>query len=154
MLMGVHRYKLTWWCDWNCQSRILQLNTARYCAPEDCIGSARTSIGKLAAAREAKRQAERDPLAPVIAKVPTEYEQFPFASWCPSCVAFRSRPDRHERSGQSHPESVRTIRFDCLFTKSDGQSGRDGDPETITALVVVHANRKSSSSSRCLGTLK
>ena len=34
-----------------------------------------------------------------------------------------------------------TISFDdCFFTKSDGQPGRDGDPETITALIVVDSH--------------
>ena len=101
----------------------------------------------MAAAKESKRQEERDPLAPVNAEVPTEFEQnkhrlthLPFENWCPSCVAFRARPDRHENTGESHAGSVPTISFDYFFTKSDGQPGTEGDPNTITALIVVDSH--------------
>ena len=92
----------------------------------------------LAAARESQRQQQRDPLASVSAEVCTEFGQckhglthFPSASWCPSCVAHRAGLDRHERTGESHAGPVPTIRFDYLFTEPDGQSRRDGGPESI-----------------------
>ena len=66
----------------------------------------------LAAAKMAKLQQERHPLAPISAEVPSECEQaqhrwthVPYKACCPSCVARRARIDRHERSGESHASS-------------------------------------------------
>ena len=101
----------------------------------------------MAAAKEAFEQQERHPLSPVSAEVPSEYEQsqhrlthVPYKQWCPSCLAHRARSDRHERSGESHAGAVPTISFDYFFTKSDGQAGDSGNPDTITALVVVDSH--------------
>ena len=92
----------------------------------------------MAAGKEAFEQQERHPLAPVSAEVPTEYEQsqhrlthVPYKQWCPSCLAHRARADRHERSGESHAGAVPTISFDYFFTKSDGQAGVSGSPDTL-----------------------
>ena len=102
-----------------------------------------------AAAREAQRQQGRDALAPVSAEVPTEYEQqkhrlthLPFASWCPSCLAHRARPTRHERTGEAHAGAVPTISFDFFYTKSDGTAGQEGDAQSVIALIAVcsHTN--------------
>ena len=43
-------------------------------------------------------------------------------------------------SGESHAGAVPTISFDYFFTKSDGQAGDSGNPDTITALVVVDSH--------------
>ena len=64
----------------------------------------------------------------------------PYKQWCPSCLAHRARSDRHKRSGESHAEAVPTISFDYFFTKSDGQASDSGNPDTITALVVVDSH--------------
>ena len=54
----------------------------------------------LAAAKESQRQHQRDPLAPIPADAPAEFEQakhrlthLPFASWCPFCLAHRANHD-------------------------------------------------------------
>ena len=101
----------------------------------------------VAASREAQRQQERHPLAPLSAEVPTEFEQaqhrlthLPYQSWCPSCVSHRARADRHERTGESHSGPVPTISFDYFYTKSDGKSAQEEEPGTITALVVVDSH--------------
>eukprot|EP00435_Cladocopium_sp_Y103_P043172 s881_g12.t1 len=75
---------------------------------------------------------------------PSEKEQqahnlshLPFASWCPSCVAYRARSDKHERSGASNRSSIPCISFDFCYTKCipDKQDGKEVD--TITALLMV-----------------
>ena len=43
-------------------------------------------------------------------------------------------------SGESHAGAMPTISFDYFFTKSDGQAGDSGNPDTITALVVVDSH--------------
>ena len=102
-----------------------------------------------AAAKEAQRQQGREALAPVSAETPTEYEQakhrlthLPYANWCPSCLAHRARPTRHERTGEAHAGAVPTISFDFFYTKSDGTSGQEGDAQSVIALIVVcsHTN--------------
>eukprot|EP00435_Cladocopium_sp_Y103_P024696 s2951_g6.t1 len=97
-----------------------------------------------AAAKEAQQQQQRDPLAPVSAQVPSEVEQakhrlthVPYASWCPSCIAHRAKPDRHENTGESHAGPVPTLSFDFFYTKSDGKPGQEGDADAITALIAV-----------------
>ena len=101
----------------------------------------------MAASREAQAQQQRHPLAPVSAEVPSQFEQaqhrlthIPYQAWCPSCISHRARADRHERTGESHAGPVPTTSFDYFYTKSDGQSAQEEDPDTITALVVVDSH--------------
>ena len=90
------------------------------------------------------QQLGRQPRGPPAAEVPSEAEQaahrlthVPFASWCPSCIAHRSRPDRHERTGESHANAVPTISFDFFYTKADGEAPGEDAPDTILALIMV-----------------
>eukprot|EP00435_Cladocopium_sp_Y103_P063067 s2135_g24.t1 len=101
-----------------------------------------------AAAKEAQRQEGRDALAPVSAEIPSEFEQMkhrsthlPYANWCPSCLAHRARPTRHERTSESHAGTVPTISFDFFYTKSDGTAGQEGDADSIVALIVVCSHK-------------
>ena len=57
-------------------------------------------------------------------------------------MAHRARADRHERTGEAHAGEVPTVSFDYVFTKSDGLAGEDGEPDTITALVVLWTVRQ------------
>ena len=82
-------------------------------------------------------------MVPLTVEVPTGLGQnkhrlthLPYASWCPACVAHGAGSDRHGRSGEPHSGLVPTISYDDFFTKSDCQPGQDGDPDTITALIV------------------
>ena len=42
--------------------------------------------------------------------------------------------------GESHAGPVPTISFDYFFTKADGQTGKEGDSDSITSLVVVDSH--------------
>ena len=55
-------------------------------------------------------------------------------------MSHRARADRHERTGESHSGPVPTISFDYFYTKSDGKSAQEEEPDTITALVVVDSH--------------
>lgn len=95
----------------------------------------------LAALQDALQQLGRQPHGPPAAE---EAEQaahrlihVPFASWCPSCKAHRSRPDRHEKTGESHANAVPTISFDFFYTKADGEAPDENTPDTVLSLIMV-----------------
>ena len=99
----------------------------------------------LAASKDAQQQLSRQAHGPPSAELPSEAEQaahrlthVPYASWCPSCLAHRARPDRHVRSGESHADATPTISFDFFYTKADGQEEPDENtPDTVLALIMV-----------------
>ena len=98
---------------------------------------------ELEAAREAASMSEkmhyRDPLMQVEPKKPSDAEvakhnltHIPFQNWCPHCVAFRSRPDRHERNDLAKDAQFPTISFDFCFTKAVG----DGEDDKTAASAM------------------
>jgi hypothetical protein len=78
----------------------------------------------MAAAKDSQKELEREPHAPPTAEPPSELEHakhrlthLPYANWCPSCLMHRARPNRHERTGESHGGSIPTISFDFFYTR-------------------------------------
>ena len=61
----------------------------------------------------------------------------PYAEGCPSCIAHRSRPDRHERTGGVKAIGAPTVSFDFAYTKAVGADGIARDTDTVVALVMV-----------------
>ena len=99
----------------------------------------------MAAAKDSQKELEREPHAPPTAEPPSELEQakhrlthFPYANWCPSCLMHRARPNRHERTGESHEGSIPTISFDFFYTKADGQEEpTEETPDSVFSLFIV-----------------
>ena len=98
----------------------------------------------LGAAREAQAAQERLPRPQHLAEPPDEELQMrhnlthlPFADWCPSCIAHRSRPDRQERTGAVKDSGTPTVSFDFAYTKAVGPDGIARNTETVIALVMV-----------------
>ena len=78
----------------------------------------------MAAAKDNQKELEREPHAPPTAEPPSELEHakhrlthLPYANWCPSCLMHRARPNRHERTGESHGGSIPTISFEFFYTR-------------------------------------
>eukprot|EP00435_Cladocopium_sp_Y103_P042490 s2990_g11.t1 len=97
-----------------------------------------------AAATAAQQELTRVPNAVELQQPPSEREQqlhnlshLPYASWCPSCVAYRARSDRHERTGASQRSSVPSISFDCCYTKCVPDKSDSKDIDSITALLMI-----------------
>ena len=98
----------------------------------------------LGAAREAQAVQERQPRPQHLAEAPDEATQMrhnlshlPYADWCPSCIAHRSRPDRQERTGAVKESGTPTISFDFAYTKAVGEDGIARNTDTVIALVMV-----------------
>jgi hypothetical protein len=50
----------------------------------------------------------------------------------------RARPDRHERTGESHAGVVPTVSFDFFYTKADGEEEPgENTPDTVLSLILV-----------------
>ena len=61
----------------------------------------------------------------------------PYANWCPACVAYRARSDRHERTGASQRSSVPSVSFDFCYTKCVPGGKDSKEIDSITALIMV-----------------
>ena len=60
----------------------------------------------------------------------------PYASWCPRCVSFRAKADRHLKITEDH-RAVSTLAYDFCYT------GRASDPEQkLTCLIMVDKHTK------------
>ena len=78
-----------------------------------------------AAAEHAQQELTRVPRSMELQTPPSLKEQqlhelthLPYQPWCASCVCFRARSDRHERSGAATRSSTPCISFDFGYTKS------------------------------------
>ena len=99
----------------------------------------------MATAKDAKQEMERQPSARPAVTPPSEAEQalhrlthLPYANWCPSCLSQRGRPDRHERTRESHAGEVPTVSFDFFYTRADGEEEPDENtPDAVLGLIMV-----------------
>ena len=98
----------------------------------------------LAAAREAAAEQERQPVAQKLAEPPDEKTQqlhmlthLPYQDWCPHCVAFRARPDRHKCDGSVKDGGIPTVCFDFAYTKAVEPGGQAQETKVVNALVLV-----------------
>ena len=101
----------------------------------------------LAAAREAAAEQERQPVAQKLAEPPDEKTQqlhmlthLPYQDWCPHCVAFRARPDRHKRDGSVKDGGIPTVFFDFGCTKAVEPGGQAQETKFVNALVPVDSS--------------
>ena len=75
---------------------------------------------------------------------PSEEEQqlhnlshLPYAPWCPSCVCFRARADKQQRSDGARRAGTATVSFDFCYTKSVPESMDEKNIDTMVCLVMV-----------------
>ena len=75
---------------------------------------------------------------------PSEEEQqlhnlshLPYAPWCPSCVCFRARADKQQRSDGARRAGTATVSFDFCDTKSVPESMDEKNIDTMVCLVMV-----------------
>ena len=85
----------------------------------------------------------RRPKAVDLQEPPSEKEQqlhnlshLPYAPWCPSCVCFRARADKQQRSDGARSAGVATVSFDFCYTKSVPETMKEKDVDTMTCLVM------------------
>ena len=96
-----------------------------------------------AAAERAQQELTRTPNAVKLETRPSCAEQqqllthLPYAPRCSSCVCFRARSDKHERSGASRRSSTPCISFDFAYTKSAPQDADSKEISMVTSLVMT-----------------
>ena len=66
-----------------------------------------------------------------------ELTHLPYQPWCASCVCFRARSDRHERSGAATMSSTPCISFYFGYAKSVPSESDAKEISTITSLVMT-----------------
>ena len=102
---------------------------------------------ELEAAREAVAAAghfyHRDPRMQVAPNRPSDEDvarhiltHVPFQGWCEHCAAFRSRPNRHERSDEAKESTYPTVSFDFAYTKALGEGQADKDAHFALWMVM------------------
>ena len=64
----------------------------------------------------------------------------PYQEWCPHCVAFRARPDRHQRDGSVKDSGIPTVSFDFAYTKAVEPGGQAQETSAVIALVLVDSS--------------
>ena len=86
----------------------------------------------------------RAPKAVDLKVPPSEEEQqlhnlshLPYAPWCPSCVCFRARADKQQRSDGARRAGTATVSFDFCYTKSVPESMDEKNIDTMVCLVMV-----------------
>ena len=101
----------------------------------------------LAAARETEAEQQRQPNSQKLAEPPDEKTQqlhnsthLPYQEWCPHCVAFRARPDRHQRDGSVKDSGIPTVSFDFAYTKAVEPGGQAQETSAVIALVLVDSS--------------
>ena len=101
----------------------------------------------LAAARENEAEQQHQPVAQRLAEPPDEKAQqlhmlthLPYQDWCPHCVAFRARPDRHKCDGSVKEGGIPTVSFDFAYTKAVEQGGQAQEVKIVSALVLVDSS--------------
>ena len=94
--------------------------------------------------QRAQQELTRTPHAVKLETPPSFAEQqqhflthLPYAPWCSSCVCFRARSDKHERSSGSRRSSTPCISFDFAYTKFVPQDADSKEISTITSLVMT-----------------
>ena len=96
-----------------------------------------------AATEHYKSELARVPKAVDLKVPPSEEEQqlhnlshLPYAPWCASCVCFRARADKQQRSDGARRAGVATISFDFCYTKSVPESMDEKQVDTMVGLVM------------------
>ena len=96
-----------------------------------------------AATEQYQSDMARVPRAVDVKVPPSEEEQqlhnlshLPYAPWCASCVCFRARADKQQRSDGARRAGVATISFDFCYTKSVPTSMEEKKVDTMTCLVM------------------
>ena len=100
-----------------------------------------------AATEQYKLDEARRPKAVDLKVPPSEEEQeihnlthLPYAPWCPSCVCFRARADKQQRSDGARRAGVATISFDFCYTKSVPEAMLEKDVDTMVCLVMCDSS--------------